>query len=281
MTTPEVPELLRRVGLTSVEPPSVEALTRLHQAYVEHIPYETVEIQLGRPTTVDPHESLARIVRGRGGYCFHLNGALALVLTALGYHVTKHRGGVQMTPDSVPVINRHHLALTVRDLPDSDDSWLVDAGMGDGLHSPLPLRAGSHRQGPFTFELSPSGIAPGGWRLEHDPRGSLHAMDFDPAPAEMSDFVERHEYLSTSPRSGFVRTFSVQRTDAAGWDTLRALTLSRTEATTEKTVLEDPRDWFAALADVYGLTFPDNERDALWRKVYAQHEAHLAQHSAN
>ncbi|MBB5955327.1 arylamine N-acetyltransferase [Saccharothrix tamanrassetensis] len=275
MTDTELSAVLRRVGLTSAEPPSVAALTRLHQAFVERVPYETVEIQLGRVTSLDPAESLARILRGRGGYCFHLNGALAEVLRALGYHVTRHLGGVQMTPDAEPVINRHHLVLTVRDLPDSEDAWLVDAGLGDGLHSPLPLREGSYRQGPFTFRLRPSWIAPGGWRLEHDPRGSLHAMDFAPGPAGMPDFAERHVHLSTSPDSGFVRTFGVQRTDASGWDTLRALTLTRTEDTKKKTVLETPAEWFEALADVYGLTFEPDERDVLWRKAYEQHEAHV------
>ncbi|WP_433264433.1 arylamine N-acetyltransferase family protein [Actinosynnema sp. CS-041913] len=275
MASQDLLSLLRRVGLTSAEPPSAAALTRLHQAWVERVPYETVEIQLGRVTSLDPRESLSRIRRGRGGYCFHLNGAFAEVLRALGYHVTRHRAGVQMTPDAELVINRHHLALTVRDLPDSDDVWLVDVGLGDGLHSPLPLREGDHRQGPFTLRLLPSRIAPGGWRLEHDPRGSLHAMDFVPDPAEMSDFAERHVFLSTSPESGFVRTFGVQRTDASGWDTLRALTLTRTEDTNKKTVLESPGEWFQALADVFGLTFSADEREALWRKAYAQHEAHV------
>nr|WP_051076083.1 arylamine N-acetyltransferase [Saccharothrix espanaensis] len=268
--------LLRRIGLTSAEPPSVAALTRLHQAFVERVPYESVEIQLNRPTSIDPADSLARILTGRGGYCFHLNGAFGAILEALGYHVTRHLGGVRTTPASPAVINRHHLVLTVRDLPDSADTWLADVGLGDGLHSPLPLRAGGHRQGPFTFTLAPSAIAPGGWRLEHDPRGGLHAMDFDPNPARMADFAERHHHLSTSPESGFVKTFSVQRTDARGWDTLRALTLSRTEETTSKTVLDRRADWFQALADVYGLTFTAPDAETLWRKANAQHEAHLA-----
>ncbi|MEU4803668.1 arylamine N-acetyltransferase [Actinosynnema sp. NPDC023587] len=279
VTRPTLLAFLRRLGLTSAEPPGVDALTRLHRAFVERVPYETIEIQLNRPTAVDAGASLARILNGRGGYCFHLNGAFGLVLRALGYHVTRHLGGVQTTARSPEVINRHHLALTVRDLPGSTDIWLVDAGLGDGLHSPLPLRAGSYRQGPFTFALTPSTIAPGGWRLALDPRGSLHAMNFDPAPARMADFAERHHHLSTSPGSGFVRTFSAQRTDAHGWDTLRALTLSRTEEITKKTVLDRRTDWLAALADVFGLTLSPADAEALWRKVNAQHEAHLATHA--
>jgi hypothetical protein len=49
-------------------------------------------------------------------------------------------------------------------------------------------------------------------------------MDFEPQPASMSDFAERHEPLSNSPESGFVRVFSAQRRDAHGVDILRAVT---------------------------------------------------------
>ncbi|MEU4762556.1 arylamine N-acetyltransferase [Actinosynnema sp. NPDC023794] len=276
MASLDVTALLRRLGLREAEPPSVAALTRLHRAFAERVPYETVEIQLGRVASLDPLDSAARVLAGRGGYCFQLNGAFAELLRALGYHVTRHPGGVQMTADDEPSISRSHLALTVRDLPDSDDVWLVDAGLGDGLHSPLPLRAGVHRQGPFAFELGPSTAAPGAWRLGHDVRGSFHAMHFAPDEVGLDHFTDRHVHLSTSPESGFVRTFGVLRTDAGGWDVLRALTLSRIEETTTRTVLDDRADWFTALADVYGLVLAESDREPLWRKAVSQHEAHLA-----
>ncbi|MCE7000645.1 arylamine N-acetyltransferase [Saccharothrix sp. S26] len=272
----DVTAFLRHLGVTEAEPPSAAALTRLHQAFARRVPYETVEIQLGRPTPLDPLASVARVLAGGGGYCFHLNGAFAELLHALGYHVTRHPGGVQTTGDTAPAITRNHLALTVRDLPDSEDTWLVDVGLGDGLYSPLPLRAGVHRQGPFTFELAPSPVAPGAWRLRHDVRGSFFAMHFAPDAVGLDDFADRHEHLSTSPESGFVRTFGVLRADGRGWDVLRALTLTRVEETTTRTVLDDRADWFTALADVYGLLIAGPDRDPLWRKVVAQHEAHLA-----
>ncbi|MFD1146743.1 arylamine N-acetyltransferase family protein [Saccharothrix hoggarensis] len=272
----DVPALLRRLGVADAEPPSAAALARLHRAFVERVPYETVEIQLGRVTSLDPLDSAARVLAGRGGYCFHLNAVFAELLGALGYHVTRHPGGAQMTPADAPGIHLNHLALTVRDLPDSADAWLVDVGLGDGPHAPLPLVEGSHRQGPFTFVLRPSEVAPGGWRFEHDARGSFHAMDFAADTVTVDHFAERHVHLSTSPESGFVRTFCVERTDAEGWDVLRALTLSRIGETTTKTVLDDRADWFAALADVFGLVVADEDREPLWRKAVAQHEARLA-----
>lgn len=273
MRAPDVSALLRRIG-AEPEPPSPAALARLHRAFVEHVPYEDVEVQLGRVTSLDAVDSLDRILADRGGYCFHLNGAFAVLLEALGYRVTRHKAGVQMRPEDEPSINRNHVGLFVHDL--GEDLWLVDVGLGDGLHAPLPLRTGTYAQGPFTIGLRPSEVAPGGWRLDHDPRGSLHGVDFDPEAVELSVFADRHEHLSTSPESGFVKTFCAQRTDGSGWDSMRALTLSRVEETTKKTVLETPRDWFGALADVFGLVFTAEERDVLWTKALAQHEAHVS-----
>ena len=37
-------------------------------------------IWLGEKATVDPDESVRRILRGRGGYCYHLNGAFSALL---------------------------------------------------------------------------------------------------------------------------------------------------------------------------------------------------------
>lgn len=70
----DVTGYLERLGLDA-EPPGVAALGRLHAAHVERVPYEALEITLGRPTPLEPSASLARILRGRGGYCYHLNGA--------------------------------------------------------------------------------------------------------------------------------------------------------------------------------------------------------------
>jgi arylamine N-acetyltransferase len=104
-------------------------------------------------------------------------------------------------------------------------------------------------------------------------------MDFEAETASMSDFADKHDYLSGSPESGFVRVCTAQRRDAHGVDILRALTLSRLDAGSgSRTVLESPEKWYAALADVFGLTLDDvatADRERLWRRVVAQHEAHL------
>ncbi|MEU0533074.1 arylamine N-acetyltransferase family protein [Amycolatopsis tolypomycina] len=275
MSGMDVTGYLARLGLDP-EPPSLAALRRLHAAHVERVPYEALETQLGRPTPLDPPASLARILRGRGGYCYHLNGAFSALLHALGYQVTRHLGGVQGSAADAPNVDRNHLALTVTGLPDAPEvAWLVDVGLGDGPHEPLPLREGTYVQGPHTYRLRPSEVAPGGWRFEHDPAGSFTGMDFAPGVAEMADFAEKHAWLSTAPESGFVRVCVVQRRDAEGVDSLRARTLDRHGV---KELIESPGEWWAAAGDVFGIPaaqFTAAERERLWRQCVAQHEAHV------
>ena len=265
---------LIRLGLPAQGPPSVYRLRALHAAHVARVPYETLEIHLGRPTTVDPLESVARVLRGRGGYCFHLNGAFSTLLRSLGYHVSWHRGGVQGSPsEPAPGAAATHLVLTV---VCEGSPWLVDVGLGDGPLEPLPLRTGSHRQGDMAYRLGPSAVVPGGWRFDHDPSGVFHGMDFAPEPAAPADFVDQHRYLSTSPESGFVRTLSVLRRDAGGVDELQGCILGRTTGrASSKRELATPGDWFAALEGVFGLDLGDTtrrEREALWTRVRASHE---------
>ncbi|TKK86431.1 arylamine N-acetyltransferase [Herbidospora galbida] len=274
----DIDAYLHRLGLPR-EPPGVEALFALQRAHVERVPYETTEIWLGRSTTVDPHESAARIVSGRGGYCFHLNGALSELLSGLGYAVTRHFGGVQGSAADPAGARGNHLVLTVGGLPTEDNpsgEWLVDAGLGDAIHSPLPLIEGAYDQGPFTYRLRPSEAEPGGWRLDHDPRGSFVGMDFRKVPTEMTAFESEHVRLSTSPESGFVRVLAIQRRDATGVDSVRGLVLTRVGADSTSTTLDREGDYFAALADVFGLCPTGEERAILWPKLAESHEKWLA-----
>ncbi|HEX4817490.1 MAG TPA: arylamine N-acetyltransferase [Nonomuraea sp.] len=274
---------LRRIGLPHLldAPATADNLRALHEAHLERVPYEVLNIWLGRPTTVDPLESAERVIGGRGGYCYHLNGAFSALLAALGYDVTRHVGGVQHRGGE-PGITANHLVLTVRGLPSADNpggEWLADAGLGDALHEPLPLVEGTYRQGPFTYGLRPSEVAPGGWRFEHDPAGSFQGMDFGPERADMSAFEKMHNHLTTSPTSGFVRVAVVQRRDASGVDSLRGLVLSRIGAGAHTVTLDTARDYYAALADVFDLPLDDvsaAEKDKLWHRLREAHEAHEA-----
>ncbi|MFG1999566.1 arylamine N-acetyltransferase [Spirillospora sp. NPDC048911] len=284
----DVDGYLRRLGVPRPGRPSVAALKALHAAHVERVTYEALDIQLGRVTSIDPYDSAERITaRGRGGYCYHLNGALSLLLRELGFDVVWHRAGVQNHGEPPPgSVRANHLALTVHGLPDGDSpsgDWLVDAGLGDALHGPLPLHEGAYEQGPLAFRLLRSKTDPGGWRLEHDPRGSFAGMDFAPGAATPEDFAERHVHLSTSPESGFVRTCVLLRRDARGVDSLTGCVLRRSGDLEPPRTIDDQDEWYEVLAEVFDVRPTDigpADRDALWARVRATHEEWLRSRSA-
>lgn len=271
---------LKRLQLEA-EPPSAEALHRLHRAQVERVPYETVWLHLGEQRTVDAQQSVVHVAhQGRGGYCFHLNGAFSELLRTLGYDVTRHLGGVHGPEGPAEDAMGNHLVLTVAGLPSDenpDGVWYVDAGLGDALHEPLPLKAGEYQQGPFRYVLTDTPGAVGDWNFAHDPRGSFRGMSWWSAPAEMRDFAPHHQRLSTAPDSLFVQYLIVQRRDAAGVDIMLGLGLRRVDDTNAPgRALTERGDWFDALADLFGLRFDGVEPEALdrlWQKMYAAHVA--------
>lgn len=261
---------LARLGVDHPGRPSAEALHRLHTVHVERIPYETAWIALGRTRSVDPIESAERIIAGYGGYCFQLNGAFAALLSALGYPVTLHVGTVRMDPDQhLDDEAGNHLAVTTR--VDGQD-WMVDVGLGNALHAPLPLRPGAYRQGPFDYRLDPLPAVAGGWRFTQTPAvGSFACMDFGPAPAAPDDFAAKHRNLSTDPMSPFVRVVTVARRDRDGVDQLRGRVLTRFDADGRHDHTIDDRDaWFTLADERFGLRPDDLDEAAvaaLWDRI--------------
>jgi N-hydroxyarylamine O-acetyltransferase len=270
---------LARLGLDA-EPPSVEALFGIHRAHVERVPYETLWIHLGDNWGVAADEAVERIaMRGRGGYCFHLNGACSELLRSLGYDVVRHVGGVHGPDGATADAMANHLVLTVRDLPNDANPggvWYVDVGLGDALHEPLPLLAGTYDQGPFRLVLEPTPVGVGDWHLTHDPKGWFAGMAWRSEPAEMAAFAERNQFLSTSPESGFVQVLTAARRDATGVDVLQGLRRRRIGAGEMESTITSRRELIEVLRDDFDLDLgaPDDPAfDALWARACEAHRA--------
>ncbi len=281
MTDPDVAAYLNRLGVAA-ETPSVAALFRLHRAQLERVPYETTWIHMGERWTVDLNDSVRRIARAqRGGYCFHVNGALSVVLRALGYDVTLHVGCVYGPDGPTDDEIANHLVLLVHGLPSDENpsgTWYCDSGLGDALYEPLPLLVGSYRQNPFTFALSRSDSPVADWQFHHDPNGSFAGMAFSSLPTTIDVFESKNTELSTSPSSHFLKAVTVQRRYADGLDVLRGQVLRciNVQGATDETL--EKHDWFAALNDVFFLPLhdvDDQTREVLWQRVSAAHQRWL------
>ena len=60
----------------------------LHEAHLLAVPFENLDIHLGREIVLDVASLWTKIIeQNRGGFCYELNGLFALLLRALGFQV--------------------------------------------------------------------------------------------------------------------------------------------------------------------------------------------------
>ncbi|MFI1825895.1 arylamine N-acetyltransferase [Streptomyces sp. NPDC020412] len=137
MTVVDVDAYLRRIGAERPDRIDLDALAHLQERHLRSVPFETIDFNLGLPIKLG-EEALEKIVdRGRGGGCYELNTAFAVLLRELGYAVdllparTLHNG-------KEPLLGVHggHMILRI-DI--EDDFWLVDVGFRWASRSPLRL----------------------------------------------------------------------------------------------------------------------------------------------
>jgi N-hydroxyarylamine O-acetyltransferase len=164
------------------------------------VPFENLDIHLGRPIVLSPPAFYEKIVRQRrGGFCYELNGALAWLLTGLGFQVSLL--SARVFSEGRLSAEFDHLALLVAD----DEPWLADVGFGDSFVEPLRLAAGREsEQHGWLYGLV---RGEGGWILRR--RRAAGAWEpryqFSMAPRRLDEFAPRCAYQQTSPESHFTQ----------------------------------------------------------------------------
>jgi N-hydroxyarylamine O-acetyltransferase len=273
--------LLRHLGLAERPAPDADGLRRVHRAFLSHVAYDGLTAQLGEHGPLDPDALVARtLATHRGGYCFEINTILLTLLEALGFGMERRHGVVGPRDAHAGGAPTNHLALVATTA--GGERWVCDAGWGEGPLEPVPLRAGTHEQGPFTWTLERDGDD--GWWIGQHAWGTTPGFRFADAPATLEDFQPHHLRLATAPESSFLATLVVQQPYDDHVVTLRARTLTRTgPERDERTVLADEAALGATLRDVFGID-PDAlgaQRVArLWANACAQHEAYIVRTSA-
>lgn len=284
MTSAATDDYLRRLGLGPGLLPTLATMRAIHRAHLETLPYDNLDIMLGRPPSVLPVESLERIARtGRAGYCFHQNGALETVLLDLGFDVERRRGHVWTLSEQRQRSELNHLALVVAGLPTDDNPegrWWPDVGLGEGFLEPLPLAPGTYDDGPFTFRLDRVDDEAAGWSFTNDPSGTFTGVEARGLAVDGAAVAASHASLSTAPDGKFTKFLLVLRRDAGGVDALRGCTAIRVDATGRSARdLTSYDEWRGAL-DTIGLATGDVEPDQLHQLFDRSLIAHQAWDSA-
>ncbi|WP_053726374.1 arylamine N-acetyltransferase family protein [Streptomyces sp. WM6378] len=154
-----------RIGYDGDASPTLKTLGELHRAHVAAIPFENLDVALGRPVPLDVKSLAGKLVaQARGGYCYEQNSLFAAVLERLGFEFGG-RGARNRTRGAwLPPVTQVLLAVTVEgQLP------LCDAGFGgQGPLEPVPPDftvmdhySSSHPQSRFVGQVVAQRTAPG------------------------------------------------------------------------------------------------------------------------
>lgn len=237
---------LHRLGLAEPPPHGADGLALLMERHLRSVPFENLSIHLGEPILLDEPALVDKIVRhGRGGFCYELNGAFALLLQALGYDVTLlsarvfGEGGRLGPPYD-------HLTLRV----DLDEPWLVDVGFGRFIGRPVVLGGDEPQQDPageVTFTEAPYGD------LDVHLAG-VPQFRIDLRPRELGEFAATCWYQQTNPAAHFTRSLTCSLPTDHGRVTLSDRLLIRTvDGVRTETLLESDADVLAAYRHDFGI----------------------------
>lgn len=190
-----------RLAYTGPRTASLPVLTALHQAHLQHIPFENLDISLGRKLNLSPSALLDKVLhKKRGGFCYELNHLFGLLLESLGFEVSRLSArvfnGQQYGPDF------DHMLLLVKA---EGQSWLADVGFGDCFRTPLSLDGGGVHELGMHYSLQ---AGEGGQLVLMQARDGAAAHPeycFSLRDHAIEDFYDMCLYQQTSPASHFTQ----------------------------------------------------------------------------
>ena len=194
MSHQDVDRYLARIGVdVAGRAPDLALLRDLQIAHLIAVPFENLDVFHRRGVSTDPAVSIRKIVdRGRGGWCFELNGSFAWLLRELGFDAVTVSCRVHGDDGWGPDLDHCAIVVTL-----DGEAWFVDVGFGDCCSVPVPLRPGEHEGVPRDVSVRDAGSrfvlaerVDGEWRDQ---------LDIDPTPRSMDEFTPRSTYLQTEP----------------------------------------------------------------------------------
>ncbi len=241
---------LNRIGYSGSADTTAEVLQAIHRAHLFSVPFENLDIPLGRKILCEEDAFLRKIVeRRRGGFCYEMNGAFAVLLRELGFEVTLLSARVPHE-DGSDGPEFDHLALRV----DLDKPWLADVGFGDSFLDPFQLEVGLEQpQDGRKFRIVEQS---GSLHVERtEPDGTWKRQySFTLTPRRLDEFAPMCHYHQTSPESPFTRKRLCTKATPEGRVTLADMKLIVTRnGKKEEQLLRSEEEWQAELLERFRI----------------------------
>jgi len=266
----DIETYLKRIGLSGPQSPTLDTLKRVHAAHLRAIPYENLDVQFGRPVTIERPAIYDKIVnRGRGGWCYEMNGLLGWALDELGFKVTRATGAVmrELVGDTTL---RNHLVLKV----ELDEGlYLADVGFGDGPIEPIHIVEGDFTSGGLPFSLTR--LNSDWWRLRNHPYGGAPSFDFNLAPVDEALLAAKCDEQQYSPDSHFVLNLFCFRFRENGVVGVRGRVVRTVTPDGYDDRILNGADELVRFCDEE-LDLRDPELASLWPKICARHDVVMA-----
>ncbi|MDO3649129.1 arylamine N-acetyltransferase family protein [Nocardia mangyaensis] len=208
---------LARIGYTGPRAATVETLRALVRGHTTTIPFENLEIILGRGIALDLESLQDKLIRRRrGGYCFENVAVFAAALERFGFGVTGLSGRVTYGVLDAGTLRPATHALLRVTVPGDDRVWICDVGFGFGPLEPFELLDGRGEFGlgdwRYRLERRTGALGAPLWVLfQRSHEGWLDRHTFTEDPQYRIDYTVGNHFVSTFPRSPFISRPYVQR----------------------------------------------------------------------
>jgi N-hydroxyarylamine O-acetyltransferase len=240
---------LERIRYSGPREPAPGTLIGLHRAHMLAVPFENLDIHLGRPILLSEQGFYDKIVlRRRGGFCYELNGLFGALLRALHFPVTLLSARVYSGGTPGPEFD--HMALLV----ECEERWIADVGFGDSFLEPLRLDApGDQVQGDSRFRIE---CDQGVYRVLRLDPGTAWTVsyDFTLGARRLEEFAPMCRWQQTSPASHFTQKRVCSLATPEGRVTVSDnLFIVTRHGERQERILGDDEEVFKTLKEVFGI----------------------------
>lgn len=245
----DISAYLKRIKYSSPRAPTAETLRKLHRAHNLAVPFENLDVHLGRVIVLDEEKLFEKIVRQkRGGFCYELNGSFASLLQALGFKVTMLSARVYLNGKPGPEFD--HMVLLVQ----LKNRWFADVGFGALFIEPLRMDDKDEQiQRGAAYRIKQCS---GHWKLMERKAGDPWQViyQFDLEPRRLQDYAKMCGWHQTSPRSWHVQNRICTRATPDGRVTLSGMKLIiRRYGNRSERILSTKKEYDKALKTHFGI----------------------------